>query len=151
MSSTPPQNITYPFVAAAAVEEGLVSKDTLIDCENGRFRIGRNTISDEHPEKVITVSEVIKVSSNIGAAKLAFNLGADRTIGYLKDFGFSRPTNLGLSGEASGRMQNPATINLLWLSCGLETRSMNWMTSTIWQEILNALKKLPNWDCNTIF
>jgi len=111
-----PGSVFKPFVAAAAVEEGLVSKDSLIDCENGRFRIGRTTISDEHPEKVITVSEVIKVSSNIGAAKLAFELGPDRTIGYLKDFGFSRPTNLGLSGEARGRMQNPATIKPIELA-----------------------------------
>ena len=111
-----PGSVFKPFVAAAAIEEELVTKDTLIDCENGRFRIGRTTISDEHPEKVITVSEVIKVSSNIGAAKLAFNLGADRTIEYLRDFGFSRPTHLGLSGEASGTMQNPATIKPIELA-----------------------------------
>ena len=65
---------------------------------------------------MITVSEVIKVSSNIGAAKLAFDLGAERTLGYLKDFGFSRPTNLGLSGEASGRMQRAETIKPIELA-----------------------------------
>ena len=77
-----------PFVAAAAVrgrpgEQGLAHR-----LRERTLRIGRNTISDEHPEKIITVSEVIKVSSNIGAAKLAFDLGAERTLGYLKDFGF---------------------------------------------------------------
>ena len=56
------------------------------------------------------------MSSNIGAAKLAFNLGAERTLGYLKDFGFSRPTNLGLSGEASGRMQRAETIKPIELA-----------------------------------
>ena len=111
-----PGSVFKPFIAAAAVEEGLVSPETPIDCENGRFRIGRTSISDEHPEKMISVSEVIKVSSNIGAAKLAFSLGADRTLSYLKDFGFSRPTNLGLSGEASGTMRKAKTIKPIELA-----------------------------------
>lgn len=111
-----PGSVFKPFVAAAAVDEGLVSPETTIDCENGRFRIGRTSISDEHPEGVISVSEVIKVSSNIGAAKLAFSLGADRTLSYLKDFGFSRSTHLGLSGEASGFMRNPKTIKPIELA-----------------------------------
>ena len=111
-----PGSVFKPFVAAAAVEEGLVSPETTIDCENGRFRIGRTTISDEHPEKIISVSEIIKVSSNIGAAKLAFSLGAERTLNYLKDFGFSRPTQLGLAGEAAGTMRSYKTIKPIELA-----------------------------------
>ena len=111
-----PGSVFKPFVAAAAVEESLVAAETPIDCENGRYRIGRTTISDEHPEKIISVSEVIKYSSNIGAAKLAFSLGAERTLSYLKDFGFARPTHLGLGGEAKGAMRSAKTIKPIELA-----------------------------------
>ena len=111
-----PGSVFKPFIAAAAVEEGEVTKQTPIDCENGRFRIGRTTISDEHPEKIISVSEIIKYSSNIGAAKLAFTLGAKRTLDYLKDFGFSRVTHLGLPGEAAGVMRSADKIKPIELA-----------------------------------
>jgi cell division protein FtsI (penicillin-binding protein 3) len=111
-----PGSVFKPFIAAAAIEEGLVSKTSPINCENGRFRIGRTTISDEHPEKIISVSEVIKYSSNIGATKLAFSLGAESTLAYLKDFGFSRSTELGLAGEAKGFMREADTIKPIELA-----------------------------------
>jgi len=111
-----PGSVFKPFIAAAAIEEELVTADTLIDCENGRYRIGRSTISDEHPEKIITVSEIIKYSSNIGAAKMAFNLGAKRTLSYLKDFGFSRSTQIGIAGEASGFMRDHDKIKPIELA-----------------------------------
>ena len=100
-----PGSVFKPFVAAAAIEERLVSAETPINCENGRFRIGRSTITDVHPEKIISVSEVIKHSSNIGTAKLAFSLGAEETLDYLQDFGFGARADIGLRGEAKGVMR----------------------------------------------
>ena len=63
-----------------------------IDCEGGAWRVSNKTIHDDHPHGVVTLTEVIKYSSNIGSAKLAFKLGPERTLAYLKDFGFSRST-----------------------------------------------------------
>ena len=65
---------------------------------------------------MISVSEVIKFSSNIGTAKVAGMLGAERTLTYLKNFGFARPTGLGLPGEVAGLMRSPATIKPLELA-----------------------------------
>ena len=48
------------------------------------------------------MSDVIKYSSNIGAAKMGFMLGATRVLAYLSDFGFARPTGLKLPGEVAG-------------------------------------------------
>ena len=111
-----PGSVFKPFIAAAAIEEGLVSPDTQINCENGRYRIGRSTISDDHPEKIISVSEVIKYSSNIGAAKLAFSLGKDEALGYLHSFGFTQRGDIGLRGEARGKMQKASTIKPIELA-----------------------------------
>ncbi|MEL6348797.1 MAG: penicillin-binding protein [Myxococcota bacterium] len=111
-----PGSVFKPFVAAAALEEGLVRPQSMVDCEMGRWRIGRTTIHDDHPKGVISVSEVIKYSSNIGAAKLAFQLGAERTLGYLHDLGFGRYSGLNLPGETRGAMQRPERIKPIELA-----------------------------------
>lgn len=111
-----PGSVYKPFVAAAAVEENIVSASSTIDCENGRFKVGRTTIKDDHPKKVISVSEIIKYSSNIGVVKLAFSLGKHRTHDYLKDFGFGRPTHIGLANEAVGFLRSPETIKPIELA-----------------------------------
>ena len=111
-----PGSVFKPFVAAAAIEEGLVSAATPINCENGRYRIGRSTITDDHPEKIISVSEVIKFSSNIGAAKLAFSLGAEETLNYLQEFGFGERSDIGLRGEAKGFMRSADKIKPIELA-----------------------------------
>lgn len=107
MDQIEPGSVFKPFVAAAALEEGLVTPDTLIDCELGHWAIDDRTIKDDHPKGVIPVRDVIKYSSNIGAAKLAFKLGNHKLMRYLKDFGFGRDTGLKLPGEARGTLRNP--------------------------------------------
>ena len=111
-----PGSVFKPFVAAAALEEGIVTPETTIDCELGAWVVGGKTIKDDHPKGVISVTEVIKYSSNIGAAKLGMKLGAERTLKYLKDFGFARGTGLGLPGEVAGQMRNAATIRPIELA-----------------------------------
>jgi cell division protein FtsI (penicillin-binding protein 3) len=105
-----PGSVFKPFTVAAAIEEGLVQPETLVDCELGRYRIGRAVIGDDHPKGVITASEVIKYSSNIGSAKFAQMLGAQRFLGYLRDFGFGHPTGVELPGERSGFVRSAENI-----------------------------------------
>ena len=135
-----PGSVLKPFVVALAMEEGLVQPDTLIDCEGGAYRIGRNTISDDHPHDVITLSEVVKYSSNIGTAKLAFDLGADKVMAGLKDFGFTRSTGAGFPSEVSGFLRNPAKVRRIELAT---TAFGQGMTSTAIQ-LASAMQALAN-------
>lgn len=105
-----PGSVFKPFVAAAAVEEGLKTPSSPVDCEGGAWRVGGRTIHDDHPHGVVTLTEVIKYSSNIGTAKLALQLGPQTTLSYLKDFGFSRYSGLDLPGETRGQMRSPDRI-----------------------------------------
>ena len=105
-----------PFIAAAALEEGLTTPETMFDCELGSWTVGGRTIRDDHPKGVISVTEVIKYSSNIGAAKLGFLVGADKLLTYLRDFGFGRSTGLGLPGEVSGSLRTAANIRPIELA-----------------------------------
>lgn len=102
-----PGSVFKPYVAAAAIEEGLVTADTLIDCELGHWAVDDRIIRDDHPKGVIPVRDVIKYSSNIGAAKLGFKLGPHKLVRYLKDFGFGRETGLKIPGEARGAVRDP--------------------------------------------
>ena len=125
-----PGSVLKPFIAALALEEGLTHPDELIDCEGGRWRIGRTTIKDDHPRDVIPLTEVIKFSSNIGAAKLAFELGAERVIGGLERFGFASRTGVELPNEVSGRLRRPDRIKPIELAT---TAFGQGMTSTALQ------------------
>ena len=116
MDQIEPGSVMKPFIAAAALEERLVTPETMIDCQLGSWTISGKTIKDDHPKGVISVSEVIKYSSNIGAAKLGFILGADRVLTYLSDFGFARSTGLNLPGEVAGLMRKADSIKPIELA-----------------------------------
>lgn len=96
------------FLAAAAVESGVMDLEETVDCENGRYRIGRRTIHDTHKYQLLTLPEVIQYSSNIGTSKIAEKIGRDEFARYLTAFGFGRRTAIDLPGEVSGIM-NPVT------------------------------------------
>lgn len=98
-------------VVAAALNEGLVSLQDNIDCENGIFYYAGKPLRDDHRYDVLTVEGIIARSSNIGAAKLALMLGKDRLYKYVRDFGFGEPTGIGLEGERSGMFRSPARWN----------------------------------------
>lgn len=89
-------------VVAAALNEKLVSPAQIFDCENGAWIYQRRPLRDYHPYGLLSVADVIKKSSNIGAAKIALLLGSDRLYRYLKAFGIGIPTGLELPGEEAG-------------------------------------------------
>jgi cell division protein FtsI (penicillin-binding protein 3) len=96
------------FLAAAAVDSGAIGLDETVDCEEGRYRIGRRTIHDTHKYGLLTLPEVIQYSSNIGTSKIAEMVGSDTYEHYLHGFGFGRRTSVDLPGEVSGIM-NPVS------------------------------------------
>ncbi len=116
MDQIEPGSVMKPFVVAAALEEGLVTASTIIDCELGAWSVGGRTIHDDHAKGAISVSDVIKYSSNIGSAKLGLMLGPVKVFDYLKAFGFGRSTTLGLPGEVSGQMRTAANVRTIELA-----------------------------------
>ncbi len=93
------------FLAAAALEEHVVRPSERVNCENGRYPVGKRVIRDAHPHGILTFAEVIAQSSNIGCAKIAERLGIDRFGAAVEAFGFGRPTGIDLPGEASGLLR----------------------------------------------
>lgn len=90
------------FLLATALEESVVSPRTLFNCENGRYKVADRFIHDTKKHGILTVSGIIRLSSNIGAVKIGAELGYERFYGYLEKFGFGKRTGIGLVGERSG-------------------------------------------------
>ncbi|WP_319541953.1 penicillin-binding transpeptidase domain-containing protein [uncultured Pseudodesulfovibrio sp.] len=97
-----PGSTMKPFLFAAALEEEVIEPDTLINCENGRWRVGRKVIRDTHPAKWLPAHKVLRYSSNIGCVKIAMDMGASVYHSYLTKLGFGEKTGLGLPGESNG-------------------------------------------------
>ena len=94
------------FLISAALEEGVVRPTDVINCENGRYTIADRTIHDTHSYARLSVSDVLKYSSNIGAAKIGAKLGDERLFRYLRNFGFGERTGVDLPGESPGTLRD---------------------------------------------
>jgi cell division protein FtsI (penicillin-binding protein 3) len=97
-----PGSTMKTFTIASALDAGVVRAEDRIDCLQGKMMVGKYSIHDTHAHGVISVAEVFKFSSNIGATKIARKLGRDGLAEALGRFGFGRPTGVGLPGERSG-------------------------------------------------
>ncbi|MBI4754249.1 MAG: penicillin-binding protein 2 [Betaproteobacteria bacterium] len=100
-----PGSTLKPFTVAMALEAGKVRSDTVIQTAPGHLTIGRRTISDAHPNGLLTVAQVIQKSSNVGAAKMAGMLEPQQMWGKFDALGFGAPPHLGFPGEAGGRLR----------------------------------------------
>lgn len=102
VSNFEPGSTFKPFLVASSLESGLVKSQDKFDCENGRYRIGRNYINDHHPYEILDVKEIIKYSSNIGVTKIAEKIGKNKFYETLQDFGFGEKTGIDFPGEENG-------------------------------------------------
>jgi cell division protein FtsI (penicillin-binding protein 3) len=92
------------FLAAAAIDAGVVSPGDLFFAEHGVYHLGRRVVRDVHPEGWLTLPDILRVSSNIGAIKVGERVGAARYRRALARFGFGRPTGIALPGEVDGTL-----------------------------------------------
>ena len=95
------------FTVAAALEENAIQPNQSIFCENGAWAVGRHTIHDTHPHSWLSPGQILQVSSNIGASKIAQSLGREKLMAYAARFGFGQAAGLGLPGESKGSLPYP--------------------------------------------
>ena len=100
-----PGSTLKPFTIALALDTGRVAAATTIAVAPGSLTIGPAVIRDAHPEKALTVEQVIQKSSNVGAAKIALELPRESMWGLFDDVGFGAAPQLGFPGEAIGKLR----------------------------------------------
>ncbi len=103
-----PGSVFKIVAASGALNEGVVTPETLINCENGKWNWGLKVLHDVHPYGTIPVWQVIVKSSNIGTVKIAKKLTPEKLQEYIKNFGFGGLTGIDLAGEAPGFTRPPA-------------------------------------------
>ena len=96
------------FTAAAAIEERVLSPEAPVDVSGGLIRIGSRVVRDDHTYGLLSFSDVIVKSSNVGAIKIGFRLGAERLGRYVQQFGFGRVVSPDFPGENRGIVSDPA-------------------------------------------
>ena len=100
-----PGSTMKPFVIALALNSGRVTPQTPIQTAPGRLTIGSATISDSHAHGVLSVTEVIQKSSNIGTAKIALQMPAREMWEMYSNVGFGQKPQVPFPGAVSGRLR----------------------------------------------
>jgi cell division protein FtsI (penicillin-binding protein 3) len=108
-----PGSTLKAFLVAAALEQGAITPDDWIDCEEGAFPVPGKTIRDLKPHGALRSADILTVSSNIGAVKIAFALGAEAHVEMLRRFGFGSVTGSGFPDESSGLLREASAFRPL--------------------------------------
>jgi cell division protein FtsI (penicillin-binding protein 3) len=100
-----PGSVMKPFTIGLALETGRVTPQTLIDTGPGKYTLTGATISDSHPNGVLTVEGVIQKSSNIGTTKIAMQMPAREMWELFSSAGFGQKPQISFPGAVSGRLR----------------------------------------------
>jgi cell division protein FtsI (penicillin-binding protein 3) len=100
-----PGSTLKPFTIALALDKGVVTPQTLVNTAPGKLTIGTATISDSHAHGTISVEDIIKVSSNIGTAKIALRMDPKDMWEMYTSVGLGQVPHLGFPGAVAGRLR----------------------------------------------
>src|SRR5207247_1087420 len=103
-----PGSLAKIFAVAALLSLRRVSPMDRVSGEGGKWRVLGRTITDDDPQPSLTMSDAIRVSSNIAIAKFAARLTPEEQYAMLRDFGFGALTGIEFPAEATGRLRPPS-------------------------------------------
>ena len=122
------------FLLAAALENNSVTPNMTFYCEDGEYLVAGHKIHDTKKYETLSVSDIVVLSSNIGAVKIGKELGYRKFSEYLKKFGFGSQTGIDLIGERKGFVRPPEDIKeidqaTLFFGQGMTSTSLQLITA----------------------
>ncbi len=128
------------FLAAAALESGRFSPNTIFYGENGKYRISNRVIHDYKEFGWLSLAHILKYSSNIGAVKVGERLGKDAFYQTIRGFGFGEKTGIDLPGESSGILRDGNS----WSRVRTATISFGQGVSVTAIQLITAISAIAN-------
>ncbi len=126
---------------AGALAAGTLKPTDSINCEHGVYQIGGVTIHDTHLNDMLTPTQILAKSSNIGALKIGLELGEPALYATYRRFGFGEPTGIPLPGEASGVLRPKGRA---WYDAETATASFGQGISVSTLQLAMAMSAIAN-------
>lgn len=106
----PPGSTFKPLVAAAGLDAGVITKNTVYVSRRGYTFTGGSPFQEYHNNSYgrLNLIDAISVSSNIYFCELIRNWNMDALVPYLEKFGIGKLSGVDIPGEAAGRLPSPA-------------------------------------------
>ena len=103
---------------SAALEEGLIDKNTTVNC-SGAVTISGQTIhcSSKAGHGLQNLEQTVGNSCNPAFISYGLKLGTEKFYEYMRSFGIMSPTGIDLGGEATGVFAADANFTQLDLAC----------------------------------
>ena len=106
-----PGSVIKVITFSLLLDKGLINPYDLVNGHNGRFKIGRKVITDEHKFDWLSAENVIVHSSNIGIAQLAQKLSGPEFNEGLLSFGFAQKSTPDMIYERAGSVPSSNRLN----------------------------------------
>ena len=128
------------FLVASALENRVIRPGDSFNCENGVYKLSGRIIHDDHSYSTLNVPQILKYSSNIGAAKIGSRLGPERLYAALTGFGFGEKSEIDLPGETAGVLRQQSK----WYGVDLATISFGQGVTATALQIATAVSAVAN-------
>lgn len=128
------------LTASAAMAEGVFRPDEPIDVSEGSIRIASREVRDIGHHGILSFTDVMVKSSNVGAIKIGSRLGAERLGRYVRRFGFGTRLCPDLPGESAGMLADPAS----WSASALASISMGYEIGVTPMQMGAAVSSVAN-------
>ena len=132
---------TFKLVtASAAIEENVMPIDAMIDTSPGLIRVGSGDIHDMGNHGVLSFSDVIADSSNVGAVKIGFKVGSERLSRFVERYGFGHPVSPDFPGENPGIVWSADR----WTESALAHVAIGYQIAVTPLQMLSAVSSIAN-------
>jgi cell division protein FtsI (penicillin-binding protein 3) len=126
---------------STAIESGVVGPDTMIDVPS-QLQIGNAVFKDVdvHGNVQMSVSDILRQSSNIGTIEIAQHMPKERLAEALRSFGLGARTAVDFPGQASGLLLDPSK----YYDTGLASTAIGYGAAVTGMQMLDAYATIAN-------
>ncbi len=130
------------LVIAAALDSGTLAPNAVVDMEGRKWEVAKGFVvqDKQHKKDYLSLAEILQLSSNIGAGKVALEIGGKTLFSYFKAFGFGSKTDINFNGESKGSVSSYNT----WTKVDLATKGYGYGVAVTPIQLITAYSAIAN-------